>query len=124
MSLVFIHESVNGVYFYADSKFIFQPPVGVGHILSFTQCWRAVWEERKHLGESGFLEMALAFAEARNNYREEMENERNGCGQNQKDDQAHRHRESAAQRAGATPARQAPTSKRGSRLGKMLEATC
>ena len=43
--------------------------------------------------------------------------------QNQEDDQAQRHRESAAQRTCATPARQAPTSKRGSRLGKMLEAT-
>lgn len=121
MSLVFIHESVNGVYFYANSKFIFQPPVGVGHILSFSQCWRAVWEERKHLGETGFLEMAVAFAEARNLYREEIENERNGCGQNQKDDQAQRHGKSAAQRACPTPARQTPVAKRNSRLGAMLE---
>ncbi|NBX48868.1 hypothetical protein EBT25_02815 [bacterium] len=124
MSLVFIHESVNGVYFYADSKFIFQPPVGVAHVMSFTQCWRAVWEERKHLAESGFLEMALAFAQARNLYREGMENERNGCGQNQEDDQAQGHGKSAAQRACPTPARQAPVAKRGSRLGAMLEATC
>jgi len=123
MSLVFIHESISGVYFYADSKYIFQPPVGVAHVMSFTQCWLAVWEERKHLGESGFLEMALAFAEARNNYREEMENERNGCGQDPKNDSTQRHGKSAAQRTCATPARQAPTSKRGSRLGKMLEAT-
>ena len=123
MSLVFIHESISGVYFYADSKFIFQPPVGVGHMLSFTQCWRAVWEERKHLGESGFLEMALAFAEARNNYREEMENERNRCGQDTEDDSTQGHGKSAAQRVGTTPARQAPVAKRNSRLGKMLEAT-
>lgn len=123
MSLVFIHESVNGVYFYADSKYIFQPPVGVAHVMSFTQCWKAVWNEKKDLGVNGFLDMAEAFAITRNLYREEIENERNGCGQNQEDDQAQRHGQSAAQRACATPARQAPVAKRNSRLGKMLETT-
>lgn len=123
MSLVFIHESVNGVYFYADSKYIFQPPVGVGHVLTFTQCWRAVWEERKHLGSGGFMEMAIAFAETRNLYREEMENERNGCGQNKENVETQGHGESLTAGACSTPARQIPSSKRNSRLGKMLERT-
>lgn len=121
MSLVFIHESSSGVYFYADSKYIFQPPVGAAHYLTFSQCWHAVWNERKHLGATAFLEMAEAFAITRNLFREEIENERNSCRPDQEDASTQADSESAKERTCTTSARQTSAAKRNRRLGKMLE---
>lgn len=69
--LVVLHEDSDGLYFYADKKYYWQPRVGVVHEMSMLQCGQAIRKKLTSMEE--ISEMLYRFAITREGCRNEQE---------------------------------------------------
>jgi hypothetical protein len=117
--LIVLHEDGEGVHFFADEKYYFQPREGVVHEMTFGQVGQSIRQRLKTNEE--LVEMLYRLALTRPCNRKEFNNGSDSCGQDQTDNCTKGHGESVTQRTGVPTARKTPSSEGNRRLGKMLE---
>lgn len=117
--LIVLHEDGEGVHFFADEKYYFQPRVGVVHEMTFSQIGQSIRQRLKTNEE--LVEMLYRLALTRPCNRKEFIHESETYEKYESDYSTQGHGESATQTTDDTTAGKTPASKGNSRLGKMLE---
>ena len=117
--LVVLHEDGEGVHFFADEKYYFQPREGLVHEMTFGQVGQSIRQRLKTNEE--LVEMLYRLALTRPCNRKEFNHEPESFQKYESDYSTQGHGESATQTTDDTTAGKTPASKGNSRLGKMLE---
>lgn len=117
--LIVLHEDGEGVHFFADEKYYFQPREGVVHEMTFGQVGQSIRQRLKTNEE--LVEMLYRLALTRPCNRKEFIHESETYEKYESDHSTEEHGQSTTQATDDTTAGKTPASKRNSRLGKMLE---
>jgi hypothetical protein len=117
--LVVLHEDGEGVHFFADEKYYFQPRVGVVHEMTFSQIGQSIRQRLKTNEE--LVEMLYRLSLTRPCNRKEFHHEPESFQKCESDYSTEEHGQSATQAIDGATAGKTPASKGNSRLGKVLE---